>query len=85
MKIGRNEPCPCGSGKKYKQCCADKPTARSKLLSQGLLALLGFGFFLLVISIVDGFYSSGQRGADLTRVWSSEHGHWHDASGRKVP
>jgi len=20
-KIGRNEPCPCGSGKKYKQCC----------------------------------------------------------------
>ncbi|NNJ93247.1 MAG: hypothetical protein HKP57_00680, partial [Halobacteria archaeon] len=19
-KIGRNEPCPCGSGKKYKQC-----------------------------------------------------------------
>lgn len=21
QKIGRNEPCPCGSGKKYKQCC----------------------------------------------------------------
>ena len=21
MKIGRNEKCPCGSGKKYKQCC----------------------------------------------------------------
>ena len=20
-KIGRNDPCPCGSGKKYKQCC----------------------------------------------------------------
>ena len=20
-KIGRNEPCPCGSGKKYKNCC----------------------------------------------------------------
>ena len=20
-KIGRNEPCPCGSDKKYKQCC----------------------------------------------------------------
>ena len=85
MKIGRNEPCPCGSGKKYKQCCEGKPTARSKLLSQSLLALLGFGFFLLVISIVDGFYSSGQGGADLNRVWSQEHGHWHDASGRKVP
>lgn len=22
IKIGRNEPCPCGSGKKYKKCCA---------------------------------------------------------------
>ena len=21
MKVGRNEPCPCGSGKKYKHCC----------------------------------------------------------------
>ena len=20
MKVGRNEPCPCGSGKKYKEC-----------------------------------------------------------------
>ena len=20
-KIGRNAPCPCGSGKKYKKCC----------------------------------------------------------------
>ncbi len=23
-KVGRNEPCPCGSGKKYKQCCIGK-------------------------------------------------------------
>ncbi len=23
-KIGRNEPCPCGSGKKYKKCCGRK-------------------------------------------------------------
>lgn len=21
----RNDPCPCGSGKKYKYCCLDKP------------------------------------------------------------
>ncbi len=21
QKVGRNEPCPCGSGKKYKHCC----------------------------------------------------------------
>lgn len=24
MKVGRNDPCPCGSGKKYKKCCLDK-------------------------------------------------------------
>jgi hypothetical protein len=24
MKIGRNDPCPCGSGRKYKQCCLTK-------------------------------------------------------------
>jgi len=24
-KIGRNEPCPCGSGRKYKHCCLNKP------------------------------------------------------------
>jgi hypothetical protein len=24
MKIGRNDPCPCGSGKKYKNCCLKK-------------------------------------------------------------
>ena len=26
-KIGRNDPCPCGSGKKYKQCCAKNAAA----------------------------------------------------------
>lgn len=24
MKVGRNEPCPCGSGKKWKKCCLQK-------------------------------------------------------------
>ena len=23
IKIGRNDPCPCGSGKKYKRCCGN--------------------------------------------------------------
>lgn len=28
-KTGRNEPCPCGSGKKYKKCCEGRPDDRS--------------------------------------------------------
>ncbi len=27
-KIGANDPCPCGSGKKYKRCCRDKNEAK---------------------------------------------------------
>jgi len=26
QKVGRNDPCPCGSGKKYKKCCINKET-----------------------------------------------------------
>jgi len=26
-KVGRNDPCPCGSGKKYKRCCLEKDQA----------------------------------------------------------
>jgi len=29
IKIGRNEPCPCGSGNKYKKCCLNKEQQRS--------------------------------------------------------
>jgi methionyl aminopeptidase len=25
IKVGRNDPCPCGSGKKFKKCCQGKP------------------------------------------------------------
>jgi tetratricopeptide (TPR) repeat protein len=28
VKPGRNDPCPCGSGKKYKKCCQDRIEAR---------------------------------------------------------
>ena len=29
-KIGRNDPCPCGSGKKYKRCCEKKEAEMSQ-------------------------------------------------------
>ncbi len=33
IKVGRNDPCPCGSGKKYKHCCMkkDQEAERQKL------------------------------------------------------
>ena len=30
MKPGRNDPCPCGSGKKYKKCCIDKDFEKTR-------------------------------------------------------
>jgi hypothetical protein len=32
MKIGRNTPCPCGSGEKFKKCCMGKEAAPSQTL-----------------------------------------------------
>jgi hypothetical protein len=33
-KIGRNEPCPCGSGKKYKKCCLAKHEKAREFLKE---------------------------------------------------
>ena len=31
MTVGRNDPCPCGSGKKYKKCCLQKDEQEAKV------------------------------------------------------
>lgn len=33
-KAGRNDPCPCGSGKKYKNCCWGKQHTKKKLTAK---------------------------------------------------
>ena len=73
VKVGRNAPCPCGSGRKYKACCAGKTARRDTLLSKGMVALLG-ALLVAVAAIVASFYSP-DRSAEAARVWSSEHGH----------
>lgn len=40
-KVGRNDPCPCGSGKKYKNCCLAKektPVGKKKFSAKILSA-----------------------------------------------
>ncbi len=34
MKLGRNDPCHCGSGKKYKHCCLDKEEEAGRIIHQ---------------------------------------------------
>ena len=44
-RVGRNDPCPCGSGKKYKKCCLKKEQQRPETFSSkfpiGTVALYG--------------------------------------------
>ncbi|UOB76163.1 SEC-C domain-containing protein [Chlamydia psittaci] len=34
-KVNRNDPCPCGSNKKYKQCCLKKDSQPARYTSEG--------------------------------------------------
>ena len=72
---GRNESCPCGSGRKFKHCCAVK-----KDRSSGIIALVLVGAVLAAIILA----VTRARPASGGSVWSAEHGHYHDASGREV-
>jgi hypothetical protein len=77
-KVGRNAPCPCGSGRKYKQCCALKAAQTSQRRGRaGLLAVA-----LLVVLFAGGVlwtaFGNDPDEDPSGRVWSVEHGHWHD-------
>ena len=47
-RVGRNDPCPCGSGRKFKRCCLDK--RREMPLEYKVLA--GLGAVILLVSII---------------------------------
>lgn len=73
--IGRNQPCPCGSGLKYKRCCALKGN-KASLGSRIAISLIGLmlltGAVFMFVSLTDD-----SRPLQPERVWSEEHGHWH--------
>jgi hypothetical protein len=73
-KSGRNDACPCGSGKKYKKCCEAKAQrSRGAMLMMVFVGLLVAAGVAVTISAV-----TGKR--DVARpsgVWSPEHGHYH--------
>ncbi|MBU3936143.1 MAG: SEC-C domain-containing protein [Proteobacteria bacterium] len=35
FKVGRNDPCPCGSGKKHKKCCLNKKSGTDLFYKRG--------------------------------------------------
>ena len=79
-KTGRNDPCPCGSGKKYKQCCEGKAAEKTTFLTKWIAVILGILVLLVAAGTVASFFTDDQnKNAPPGQVWSPEHGHWHDA------
>jgi len=60
--IGRNDPCPCGSGKKYKKCCFLKVEVIESKLSGQIIEVQYLGMFLLQIK---NFYLKLMPGSTL--------------------
>ncbi len=80
-KVGRNDRCPCGSGKKYKHCCEGKAgrlsaagwvTIAALVLAVGVLV-----YFLVNAAQNDGSGSARRRPCPAGQVWSAQHGHCH--------
>src|SRR5688572_15447442 len=112
QSIGRNEPCPCGSGRKFKACCLEKNLAQPVSRSSARWVVLGFVGLLVAVAIGKAASDATSRNrakntpetatsagamplaqtrpmsgttpqppglAPPGKVWSPEHGHWHDA------
>ncbi|MCC6988483.1 MAG: SEC-C domain-containing protein [Acidobacteria bacterium] len=75
VKVGRNDLCACGSGKKFKNCCEGKsPSARS---SNVLLIVVAAAVIGGIAAGVLSFRESASAGPAPGKVWSPEHGHFH--------
>ena len=78
QKPSRNAPCPCGSGKKYKRCCFGTTAERSRSLSSWVAIVVGVLSVLRTIAIVAADFTSSEPAEEPPRVWSPDHGHWHN-------
>lgn len=80
-KIGRNDPCSCGSGKKYKQCCAAKAEQREQVtgsLFKGAFLAFPFVAAASIVGLIVYSLAGAPAGDDgLERVWNAAHNHYH--------
>ena len=73
-KAGRNDVCPCGSGKKYKKCCELKTQQKARGNTMLLVLVAG----LVIAGLAAGISSfRSERDPSSGKVWSPEHGHYH--------
>lgn len=74
-KTGRNDPCPCGSGKKYKKCCETKQHGSRS--SRAMAIVVGI---VIAGALAAALTSLGEDPTTVLtpgRTWSEEHQHYH--------
>jgi hypothetical protein len=81
-KVGRNDRCPCGSGKKYKNCCADKRASRMSPTSWAAVAALVAAAGVLVVLFINAARGGGTAvpssgSCPAGQVWDPMHRHCH--------
>ena len=77
-EVRRNDPCPCGSGLKYKNCCQHKTSWRdNKVLTGAGVALVLIVGLLLVGLIFSRGGDSNRPDCPPGQVWSEQHQHCH--------
>ncbi len=69
-KVGRNDPCPCGSGLKYKKCCLLKKSSKHSDLKN--LYLQKFRIRLKEKEDIEGIRKAGQLVLKLLRLVKDE-------------
>jgi methionyl aminopeptidase len=69
-KVGRNDPCTCGSGLKYKKCCLGKDEARLPDLEEDYLRK--YGIHLKKKSDIEGIRKAGQLVLDTLDLVESQ-------------
>jgi hypothetical protein len=103
--VRQKDPCPCGSGKRYKNCCGKRGAKSSFRKWTGLklsvlaIVVVGGGAVAYMIfskptitplevittetppKSVQPLQPQPVDPAGEGKVWSTEHGHWHDAPG----
>jgi len=81
LSAGRNELCPCGSGRKYKRCCAVSEAEKSDVVGSFFGVAAAITGIMVIVAIIAFARSLLEEPAQ--RVWSAEHGHWHTVRGGK--
>ena len=75
-KVGRNAPCPCGSGKKFKQCHGEQASQQNQAGGKWIAIVIGGVLLLGALGFIKAL---SQRDASDAppKVWSEEHQHYH--------